>query len=290
MARGLSAIVEPGNLTIIVNIGDDDEIYGVHVSADLDTVLYTLAGIEGPDGWGVHGDTFAMLAALEIFGIDTTFRLGDRDLATCLARTLQLRDGISLSAITAGLAQALRVAPTLLPASDDPVRTLVLTEKVGWINFQEYFVLRRHTDKIKDLKFAGAAEAAPAPGVISAIRDAARVIIAPSNPPLSIWPILAVPSIRSAISDHPRVIAISPLIGGSALRGPANQVMSALGLPPGNRGVIAAYDGLIDILVIDTTDRHEATHLQTDVDVMVANIRIGTAEAGAHLAEELLTL
>ena len=290
MARGLTTIVEPDDLTIVVNVGDDTEVYGVYVAADLDTVVYTLAGIEGPDGWGIRSDTFAILGAMDVLGLDTTFRLGDRDLATCLTRTLRLGEGASLSTVTAEVARALGVRPSVLPASDDRVRTRVLTEEVGWIDFQEYFVMRRHADVVEALEFVGAKDATPAPGVIAAIETAARVIIAPSNPPLSVWPILAIAEIRAAVADHQRVIAVSPLIGGKALRGPADRVMDALGLPAGNSGVSAAYDGLIDVLVIDTADETEAAALRSNLDVLVTSTLITAPDAAARLSAELLSL
>lgn len=287
MARGLSAVLDAAALTVVVNVGDDAEMYGVHVSADLDTVVYTLAGIEGPEGWGVRDDTFEMLGALATLGFDTTFRLGDRDMATCLARTVRLRRGIPLSAVTAELAAALGVAVTVIPASDQAVRTKVLTSAAGWVDFQEYFVIRRHADRVEGLEYVGGQEASPAPGVIAAIEAAQRVIIAPSNPPLSIWPILAVPEVRAAVAAHPKVIAVSPLIGGRALKGPAVEVMQAVELAAGNAGVVEAYDGLIHRVVIDREDAADARTVKR-VDVTVTDTRIKDPAAAARLAEELL--
>jgi LPPG:FO 2-phospho-L-lactate transferase len=289
MAQGFAAVLPGDALTVVVNVGDDATMYGVHVAADLDTVVYTLAGINGAAGWGIRDDTFAVVEGLGRLGRDTTFRLGDRDLATCLARTLALGEGRSLSSFTRELTAALGVAATVLPASDDPVRTRIHTPAGTWLDFQEYFVLRGHSDDVAGLDFAGAAEAHPAPGVLEALRAATRVVVAPSNPPLSIWPILAVPGIRDAVAACPRVIGVSPLIGGRALKGPADRVMDTLGLPPGNAGVVAAYDGLLTHLFIDRSDAADTTRLQ-GVEVAATDTRIAARERAAVLAEEILAV
>ena len=203
-------------------------------------------------------------------------------------RTAQLRDGLSLSTVTASLARRLGVAVTVAPISDDPVRTRVLTAERGWMDFQEYFVIRRNEDQVEALEYVGAKDATPAPGVVEAIESAELVVIAPSNPPLSIWPMLAVPGIREALEAHHRVVAVSPLIEGKALKGPAARVMATLGLPPGNRGVAAAYEGLIDRLVVHSTDVADADVL--DVEVTATDTLIREPEAAARLATELLDL
>jgi LPPG:FO 2-phospho-L-lactate transferase len=286
MARGLAACGEP--LTVVVNVGDDEEVYGVHVSPDLDTVASTLAGREGPEGWGVAGDTFTVLGHLERLGADTSFRLGDADLALNLLRTEALRRGERLSAVTARLAAALGVGPAILPATDDRLRTRVRVADGTWLPFQEYFVLRRHRDPVAEVRYDGAAEAGPAPGVVEAIDAADVVVVAPSNPPLSIWPILAVPGVREAVARRPTV-AVSPLFGGRALKGPADRVMTGIGLPPGNAGVVAAYPGLIDVLVIDRGDAADAEALASPrLRVLAADTRIAEPTAAAGFAAWLL--
>jgi LPPG:FO 2-phospho-L-lactate transferase len=227
MARALAAVSKPDDLTIVVNVGDDDEMYGLHVSPDLDTVTYTLAGIEGPYGWGRRDDTFEVMQGLSEFGIDTSFRLGDRDLAHCLQRTTMLRHGGTLSEFVGEAAAALGIEARILPATDDPVRTKIRIDDDLWLDFQEYFVARRHEDRVRELRFEGAADAVPAPGVLAAIAEADAVIITPSNPPLSIWPLLAVPGMSEAVAAKQVVAAVSPLFGGKALKGPAATVMQA---------------------------------------------------------------
>lgn len=275
---------------MIVNVGDDEEVYGVHVSADLDTVLYTLAGRAGPQGWGVAEDTFTVVETLGSLGVETGFRLGDRDLAHCLHRTERLRRGEPLSSITADVARAMGVTSRLVPATDDRLRTVIETDDGERLAFQEYFVTRRHRDAVDALHFDGAPEARPAPGVLDAVTEAIAVVIAPSNPPLSIWPILAVPGVRDALEKADRVVAVSPLFGGKALKGPAEAVMRTLGLPPGNAGVLAAYDGIITDLVVDRQDAADARHLEGDVRIHVADTRIAAPDAAVRFAEHLLRL
>lgn len=285
LARGLAGVLGP-DLTVVVNVGDDEEVYGVHVSPDLDTVVYTLAGRQGPQGWGVAGDTFVVLGHLAGFGVDTTFRLGDADLALNLVRTAGLRRGDPLSAVTASITAVFGLLPAILPATDDPVRTQVQIATGEWLSFQEYFVVRGHRDEVCALRFAGAADAAPAPGVVAAIENASMVVIAPSNPPLSIWPILAVPGIAEAVASAPRVVAVSPLFRGTALKGPADRVMAGLGLPPGNAGVLAAYRGLAGELVVDEGDRSDRD--LPGARIRVADTRIADPERAERFARLLL--
>ena len=286
MARGLAA-VPTIDLTVVVNVGDDDDIHGLHVSADLDTVIYTLAGVEGPDGWGRSADTFAFNDELARFGVDNRFRLGDLDLALNLFRTQALAAGKSLSAITSEIATSFDIGADVVPATDDPLRTEVKVERDEWISFQEYFVMRAHRDEVEELRYTGSEAAHPAPGVLDAIEAADLIVIAPSNPPLSIWPILAIDEIRQAITRHQRVVAVSPLFGGKALKGPAHRVMASLGLPPGNAGVTEAYAGVIDTLVVDTQDADDARQLDA-VEVMVTDTRIKEVARARELAEEIL--
>jgi len=287
MARGLAAV--PGvDLTVVVNVGDDAFNHGLNISPDLDTVTYTLAGVEGPQGWGRADDTFILNTELGRFGVDNTFQLGDRDLALKLFRTNELANGARLSEVTEAIARAFDVSPTILPATDDPLRTMVRTAD-GWLTFQEYFVNRRHEDDVVELRFEGEDDARGAPGVLEAIGDADMVIVGPSNPPLSIWPILAIDEVRSAVAAHPSVTAVSPLIGGKTVKGPADRVLAGLGLPAGNRGVAVAYEGLLHRLVIDTSDRDDASSMGA-IGIHVTPTLIKEPEAATRLATELVGL
>ena len=288
-ARGFAAVLDPADLTVIVNVGDDDRVHGVHVSADVDTVVYTLAGVEGANGWGRADDTFTVMDALEGLGVDTTFRLGDLDLATCVARTEALAAGEPLSEITARIAAALGVEHRVIQATDDRLLTRVRSTGGEWIPFQEYFVVRGHQDRVDEIEFDGSEQAKPAPGVIEAIREADLVVIAPSNPPLSIWPILAIREIHDAVLAHPRVIAVSPLFGGKAIKGPADRVMASLRLPPGTAGVLAAYRALLDDLIVDRGDADEEVDAGT-VRIHALDTRIADPAAAARFAREVLAL
>ncbi len=288
MARALDRA--GADLSVIVNVGDDDTILGQHVSPDLDTVMYTLAGVEGPHGWGLADDTTTVMRTLADLGGDTRFMLGDRDLATNLRRTVALAEGTPLSEVTGHLATAYGIRPRLLPVTDQPLRTEVRIE-TGWIGFQEYFVYRGHSDRVLEVRFRGAVDARPAPGVVSAIDKADVVVIGPSNPPLSIWPILSVPGMADALTRHRTVIAVSPLFSGRALKGPAHDVMATLGLPPGNAGVIAAYEGLISDLVVDRADSSDRAELSgPDLRVHVADTRIADPDAAERFGKWLLGL
>jgi LPPG:FO 2-phospho-L-lactate transferase len=289
MARGLAAVVAPGHLTIIVNVGDDASMYGALVSADLDTVTYTLAGINGPQGWGIGGDTHVVMDHLEASGVDTTFRLGDRDLAHCLARTVALAEGATLTEFTAQACERFGIECTILPASNDPIRTKIETPAGEILDFQDYFVLRRHEDGVAGLEYRGAAEAEPAPGTIAAIDAADVVVIAPSNPPLSIWPMLAMSRLGAAVQRHRAVVAVSPLIGGRAIKGPLVQVLEGLDLPPSNAGIVAAYEDAVTHIVIDRSDAADADELtRLGVTVIVAETLIADAAAAGRLARIIL--
>lgn len=290
MARALRSVVDPGFLTVVVNVGDDTERYGVHVSADPDTVLYTLAGEVSPHGWGRADDTFLAMDEMENLGFDTSFRLGDKDLALCLARTTLLERGMRLSEVTQMFSSRFGVDDlTLLPATDDPLRTWLQTPAGEWIDFQEYFVTRKHADEISAVAYHGAPEASASPGVVEAIAGCDTLVIAPSNPPLSIWPILAIDGIREAVQAHDRTVAVSPLFGGAPLKGPADQVMRGLGLPVGTAGVLAAYEGLIQTLCVDSADRAD-TDLGADCDVRVlaTDTRLAPDDRGEALARIIL--
>ena len=281
LARGL--VASGADLTVVVNVADDDVIYGVHVSPDIDTVTYTLAGIEGPHGWGIADDTFIVMDALAERGIDTGFRLGDRDLATCLRRTAGLAAGTPLSEITIDIVKSFGIDASIVPATDDTVRTQVEVAGGETLAFQEYFVTRRHEDTVTGLRFEGASDARPAPGVIDAIGGADKVIIGPSNPALSVWPILAIASVKDALAER-HVTAISPLIGGRAVKGPAAGILDSLGLGATPAGVVAAYDGIVDTLVVDSADAGVEIE---GVEVVATDIDIRTPEAATRLARQL---
>ena len=288
LARGFSRL-EGWKTTVVVNTGDDDWVYGVYIAPDLDSVVYTLAEKEGPQGWGRANETWKVMDALSRLPTDTTFRLGDADLAINLFRTMRLRKGKTLSQVTAEIAAAFGVGITLLPATDQPLHTKLHTTSGEWLDFQDYFVRRQHRDHITRIRFDGADAARPAPGVMEAIRRARAVIIAPSNPPLSIWPILAVPGIRPALEAAGTVIAVSPLFGGKALKGPAAEVLAGLGLPSGNRGVAAAYQGFLSGLVVDTRDTEDLDLLADQgLAAWATDTRIAEPTAAARLAAWIL--
>ncbi|HKY48930.1 MAG TPA: 2-phospho-L-lactate transferase [Acidimicrobiia bacterium] len=286
LARGLAAITDV-DLTVIVNVGDDERIYGLLVSPDIDTVIYTMAGREGPHGWGLRDDPFTVMAAMDALPIDTNFRIGDRDIATNLFRTDRLAGGWSLTWVTTALASAFGVPATVLPATDDPLKSQVRVADGGWISFQEYFVVRRHTDEVEDIRFEGAASSTPAPGVIEAIEASDALIIGPSNPVLSIWPILAVPAIGSAVAQKERVMAVSPLIGGSALKGPAHRVLTALGYGAGTTAVIDSYGGVLTDIVIDNSDADDAVGIRKPW-IHVTDTRMPDLAASTRLAQVLV--
>jgi LPPG:FO 2-phospho-L-lactate transferase len=255
-SRFVDALVRatrPEDVTAIVNVGDDVEILGLHVSPDLDTVLYTLAGLLDEDrGWGVRDETTNALHSASRLGGETWFTLGDRDIGLHLVRTRLVREGVPLSEATRLLCERLGVRARLLPASDDPVRTFLATP-AGELDFQTWFVGRRHADEVHAVRYEGAQEARPAPGVVEAISGASVVFIAPSNPFVSVLPILAVPGIREALAGK-RVVAVSPLVRGKALRGPLAEMMASLGHEPGVRGIAEVYAGIADEIVVDPAD------------------------------------
>jgi len=286
LADGLARILPPGALTVIVNTGDDFRYYGIAVSPDLDTVMYTLSELAHPvNGWGLDGDTRQMVEMLRHYGEESWFGLGDRDLATNLLRTQALAQGKSLSTITADLAARLGITSHLMPMTDDRVSTMVDTREHGVLEFQEYFVRYRWQPTVTRLWYEGADKASPAPGVLDAIQNAAAIVFCPSNPVLSIEPILRVPGIRRALENR-RVpsIAVSPVIAGAALKGPTVKIMNELGLDASVSGISAYYGALIDGFVIDHADQ-EIGILQQK---LVTNIRMNIPEDRARLAREVL--
>lgn len=259
LLRGLAVLVPPEQITVIGNTGDDTQIWGLHISPDLDTVTYALAGLlDEEKGWGLRDDTFRCLAAMAALGQEAWFNLGDRDLATHLFRTERLAAGQSLSEVTAAIRRALGVRSRILPASDAPVATRVLTP-AGWLGFQEFFVREKAQVEVLDVAYAGADQASPAPGVLEAIRTAVVVVICPSNPITSIGPILAVPGIAEALAaTSARVLAVSPIVGGAPVSGPAGKLMAAKGLPVSAVGVAKLYRPWLDLLVLDRRDERLA--------------------------------
>jgi LPPG:FO 2-phospho-L-lactate transferase len=255
LVQGLQQIVSPEELTVVVNTGDDVEWWGLHVSPDIDSVLYGLADLLSKDrGWGVEGDSFRCLERMKQLGQPSWFSLGDLDLATHLARTAMLRAGKTLSEATAELAAKFGVRTRVLPMSDDRVSTMLDTAK-GTLTFQEYFVRERHQVEVRAVRFEGADEARTAPGVIESIEQADAIVFAPSNPVTSIGPILAVPGIREALRRTPALaIAVSPIVGGSAVSGPAGELMQMMGWPSTIAGVAKAYDDFLDVLVADSSE------------------------------------
>jgi LPPG:FO 2-phospho-L-lactate transferase len=257
--RGIVEAVDPADVTAIVNVGDDVEVLGLSVSPDLDSVLYALAGLADEErGWGRADETWNALAAVEALGGESWFRLGDRDLGLHLVRTQALREGSPLSAVTARIAAALSLETTVLPATDEHLRTWVDTRN-GSFAFQDWFVARAHRDPVDRVRFEGATDARPAPGVLEALHEADLILIAPSNPHVSIGPILAVERIRSALGRR-RVpcVAVSPLIGGRAVKGPAAAMLQRLHGGTSAAHVADCYPGLIDVLVIDEQDAGDA--------------------------------
>lgn len=257
LARGLADVLAPDDLTIAVNTGDDFEHLGMHISPDLDTVMYTLAGLNDPvRGWGLAGETWQFMHGLEILGGETWFRLGDRDLATHMERTRRLRAGESLSVVTRALCAGLGIRHRVTPMSDDPVRTLVHTGE-GVLSFQDYFVRRRAQPVVAELEYSGAASARVA-GALRAALDhpqLSAIVICPSNPYLSIAPVLALADVNAALRNRRvPVIAVSPIIAGLALKGPAAKIMRELGKTPSSLEVAKLYAGLIDALVVDHAD------------------------------------
>jgi LPPG:FO 2-phospho-L-lactate transferase len=281
-ARGLDAILEPGELTVVGNVGDDVEILGLHVSPDLDSLLYTLGGlVDDERGWGRADETWRALESAVEWGGEGWFRLGDRDLGLHIVRRAALQDGARLSEVTAGLCKRIGVETRILPATDDRLRTHVVTP-AGRFPFQEWFVGRGQRDEVDAVLYEGAEEAHPGPGVVEAITDADAILFAPSNPYLSIGPIVAVAAIRKALEErHVRCVAVSPLVGGQAVSGPLARMLSRMAGGTSPAHVARCHEGLIDALVIDESDAPAAA----DVELVVTHALMRDREAERRLAE-----
>jgi len=289
---GLRQIVAPEELTVIVNTGDDLLWWGLYVSPDLDSITYMLAGkLSQERGWGVKGDTFYCLQAMGQLGQPIWFHTGDRDVATHIFRSKLLSDGKTLSEVTAEIAGRLGIKARILPMSNSRVETRVGTP-VGELSFQEYFVERWYQDPVESVRYAGASDAEPAPGVINAIRGSEAVILAPSNPVSSIAPIMAVPGIREALREsRARIAAISPIVAGAAVSGPAGILMQAQGFPVSIAGVAEFYHDFLDLLVVDSKDRRMAEELQkSGMKVHCTQTLMRTQEDRIALAKAVLQL
>jgi LPPG:FO 2-phospho-L-lactate transferase len=288
--RGLAEAVDPARVTAIVNVGDDLEVAGLHVSPDLDTVLYTLAGVADEErGWGRAGETWTALQTARELGGDAWFALGDRDLGLHLVRTEALRAAEPLSAVTARIAAAAGLELTLLPVTDDRLRTWIRTP-AGTFPFQDWFVRRGHRDPVDAVAFEGAEDARPAPGVVDALTTADVIVVAPSNPFVSIAPILAVPAVRAALERREApAVAVSPLIGGRAVKGPAESMFERLAGGTTAAHVASVYAPLVDALVIDPADEADAPAVaELGVRPIVTPTLMRAADAGRRLAEAVL--
>ena len=288
--QGLLGVHRPSDVTIVSNVGDDAEFFGLHVSPDIDAVLYYLAGManEG-QGFGLTGDTYNVLEALPKYGYDTWFKLGDRDLATCIARTHLLRRGKTLAEATAELADALVVPARITPVTNDRLRTKIRTDE-ALLDFQEYFVRERTEGHTREVTFDGVETAAPAPGVIEAIREASGVILTPSNPLVSIGPVLAVAGVREALREtSARVVAVSPIVGGRALKGPADRMLRDQGYSVSAVSIAKLYDDFLDVLVIDKADEGLAPEIEAlGVDAVVTDTIMASMEKKQALARTVV--
>ena len=292
LAHGFGQVLPPGDLAVIVNVGDDTESFGLLVCPDVDTVMYTLSGLaDREQGWGVAGDTDTALQLLGRYGEETWFRIGDADLATQVRRAHLLGEGLTLTDATAHMAAALGVASHLIPATDDRERTMVQTD-AGTLTFQDYFVRRHQTDQVRALHYDGADAASPSPAALRALAEAELVVIGPSNPLVSIGPILAIPGMREAVLASPGArLGVSGIIAGEALRGPADRMLGSLGHEVSARGVARIYAGLLGTFVLDTADADLAASItELGMAPVVLPTVMRSDEDRAALATALLGL
>jgi len=290
---GLVAVVPPEDVTAIVNVADDEIFHGLHVSPDLDSVTYTLAGAQNPvTGWGLADETFRVMDALDRFGVPTWFRLGDRDLATHLYRTTRLREGATLTQVTSEITRAWNLGLRVLPMTDDRVATRITVRDpdVVELPMQEWFVARQAEPPVVAVRFEGAEDARPAPGVLDALADAETIVVCPSNPIISIGPILAVPGIRDLlVGRRDRVVAVSPIIAGKPVKGPADRLMAPLGVEVSCVGVARAYRDFASALVIDAADAAAASAVEAlGVRAVVTDTLMRDARVAAALARDTL--
>ena len=289
---GLAHCLPPGELLVAVNTGDDEEFHGLHVSPDLDTVMYTLAGLANPEtGWGLNGDTFTALDMLRRYGAEAWFNLRDRDLATHIRRTQLLSQGLTLSEVTAQLCDALGVAHRIAPMSDQPVRTALETAG-GRLSMQEYFVRQRAQPEVSAVHYVGAGDAIPSPGVRSALAQARILVVCPSNPALSIQPIVEVSGMRERLASFNGLrVAVSPIVGNDAVRGPAGRIMAGLGQEVSVVGVARSYRDFCDVLVIDRQDEGLADAVaDAGLRPLVTNTIMNSLQDRIDLAREILSL
>jgi LPPG:FO 2-phospho-L-lactate transferase len=290
LAGGLQAVLPGGGLSVVVNTADDFRLWGLHISPDLDSVMYMLGEIANPaTGWGIVGDTWNALKMVEHYGRDVWFRLGDMDFVTHILRTQMLSEGQTLTQATADLASALRIPSRILPMCDEPVQTVVETPE-GELEFQDYFVRRRHADTILGVSFRGVEEARPTPEALAAIEGAEAIIFCPSNPIVSIGPILALPGMPDALRQAKGVrVAVSPIVGGTALKGPAADMLRTLGHEVSPVGVAAMYRGLVDGMVIDSLDKEIAARIKDmGIEVEVTDTIMSDEADRERLASQTL--
>jgi len=288
--QGLVQVIPQNQITVIGNTGDDRAFYGLHVSPDLDIVTYTLAGVvDETQGWGLRGDTYNTMSQLTHYGNENWFMLGDRDLATHIHRTNLLRQGKTLSEVTDDLRRKFGLDIRLLPMTDAPVTTHVRTP-AGLLHFQEYMVQRRCADEVQDVIFAGADQAQPAPGVLDALKEAEAILLAPSNPIVSIGSILAIPGIHDVLHEASgMVVAVSPIVGGAPIKGPADKLMSGLGMEVSAVGVTRCYRDFLDLMVIDEQDAHLAPQIEDlGIPALAINTIMRDGPAKAALARRVL--
>lgn len=290
LIQGLSLEIEPEELSVICNTADDFILHGLYISPDIDTITYTLAGMsDSSRGWGIQGDTFTVLGQLARYGGEAWFKLGDKDLATHITRTRLLAEGMTLSQVTDKIRKTLAIKATVLPMSDDRVETRIETTQCQ-LSFQEYFVKERWRPEVKKLFFAGVDKSRPAPGVLEAIQQADGIVVCPSNPISSIGPILAVPGIRSALTKaRGPVIGVSPIIGASAITGPAHKLMTAMEMEVSALGVAKNYADFIDIFLVAPEDRGLKAGIEgLAIQAVESSIRMGSLAEKRRLAREVL--
>ena len=291
LLRGMVEVIDPGELTAVVNVGDDTELHGLHIAPDLDTVLYTLADAINPEtGWGLAGETWRVMESLGRLGGITWFNLGDQDLATHCYRTQRLTEGAVLGEITAELARSFGVGVRLLPVTDDRLRTRLTLADGREVGFQEYFVKLRHDVAVTSVRFDGAEEARPGPGVLTALSEAETIVLCPSNPVVSIDPLLAVPGVRSALeARRDRIVGVSPIVAGAALKGPADRLLREMGFASTAAGVARWYAPWVGTLVIDEADADLAGAVEAEgVRCIVAPTVMSDVPRAAALARVVL--